>query len=408
MYSFGKYTKDMVIYHNLFTNKIPGYLQKADFDAIIFHQSLTLCGDRERYVRKIKLLRGLCVGLEAVKVALFQDEYINTDMSVRFLNELRVEYAFSVAPCSEWGNIYRGLWSGCTIYSMLTGYVDEKPSHYYKKTLSRKRNIDIGYRVVWDKLSVVLGKFGYDKVRIAECFLNASELEKYRLDIKVGSRYLIQGKAWNRFLSSCRYVLGVESGGSVLDVDGSIMGAVAQAMEAEPDITSRELYERYIEAEDGQFNLRSISPRHFEAIGQGACQILYEGWYSGILLPGVHYIPLKKDHSNFEEVVKLLADEEYRRKMVQRAFRDIIESDKYTYRRFVDDFYNTVFQEKKRGIVKNEKENFILWVRSSVHEIEVKFALLIITIMKKRNILKWAKSNKFIGCLLDGYYAARR
>ena len=52
---------------------------------------------------------------------------------------------------------------------------------------------------------------------------------------------------------------------------------------------------------------RTISPRHFEAAAFRICQVLFEGRYSGVLEPMVHYIPLKKDFSNIDEVIRRIS-----------------------------------------------------------------------------------------------------
>jgi len=69
-----------------------------------------------------------------------------------------------------------------------------------------------------------------------------------------------------------------------------------------------------------------MSPRVFEAAAVRSCQILFEGRYSGILEPMVHYIPLKKDFSNFEEVLRRYRDESIRRELTENAHRDLIAS----------------------------------------------------------------------------------
>jgi hypothetical protein len=51
----------------------------------------------------------------------------------------------------------------------------------------------------------------------------------------------------------------------------------------------------------------------------------------------VHYVPLKKDFSNFDEVVALIRDPRARTEIVERAHRDLIQSGAYSYERFVAD-----------------------------------------------------------------------
>lgn len=50
---------------------------------------------------------------------------------------------------------------------------------------------------------------------------------------------------------------------------------------------------------------KCISSRHFDAIGTGTCQILVEGRYNDLLTPNEHYIALKADYSNLQEVMEI-------------------------------------------------------------------------------------------------------
>jgi hypothetical protein len=109
--------------------------------------------------------------------------------------------------------------------------------------------------------------------------------------------------------------------------------------QAEPELSPEQVYERTVKPYDGVgVYYRTVSPRVFEAAATGTCQILYEGKYSGVVAPGVHYLPLRKDFANFDEIMRLYRDEGVRREMVQRAERDLIASGTYSYRRFIERF----------------------------------------------------------------------
>ncbi len=69
-----------------------------------------------------------------------------------------------------------------------------------------------------------------------------------------------------------------------------------------------------------------------------SCQILYEGHYSGVMEPMTHYIPLRKDFSNFDEVVEAFRDPELRQRLTDNAHRDLIASGRYAYEAFVAGF----------------------------------------------------------------------
>lgn len=405
--SFKKYSDHKICYYNMFTDRIPEYLKQVDFDAIIFHQTITLCGNKEKYYKMIDKLKEFLSGSHGVKIALFQDEYFYTEMSVIFINELKMDFIFSVAPKEEWTKIYKGVRRECKICPMLTGYISEKSKKYYKAAIAKRRTVDIGYRVVWDKPSIALGRFGYDKLRIAKLFLKKVDKQKFRLDIKTGSKYLIKGKNWNAFLSSCRFVLGAESGSGVLDFDGSIREAIFREIKRNPEVTVKELYQKYVGRRDGNFALKAISPRHFEAIEEGVCQILYEGDYSGILKPHLHYVPLKKDHSNFEQVMEIIQDERKRRNIVNRAFQDIVASGNYTYEKFVRQFFNIAFKSlisDKNRLSMKEK---IIYCRAKCHEIGVCGCLTIITFLKKKGLLTLLQKKRVTREIMNIYYEFR-
>mgnify|MGYP001372677976 FL=1 len=79
--------------------------------------------------------------------------------------------------------------------------------------------------------------------------------------------------------------------------------------------------------------------------------ILFEGKYQSIVEPGKHYIELKKDFSNIDEVIEKAQDPFVYQRITDRAYNDLILSGKYSYRLFVEDFC------KKVGIKSVDKKN---------------------------------------------------
>jgi hypothetical protein len=105
-----------------------------------------------------------------------------------------------------------------------------------------------------------------------------------------------------------------------------------------PSLSFGELSELLLDAWEDNIYYRTVSPRHFEAAALRVCQILFEGAYSGILRPLVHYIPLKKDFSNVDEVLRQFRDPDLRRSLTENAHRDLIASGEYSYAKFVEGF----------------------------------------------------------------------
>jgi spore maturation protein CgeB len=77
---------------------------------------------------------------------------------------------------------------------------------------------------------------------------------------------------------------------------------------------------------------KCISSRHFDAIGTHTCQILLEGRYNDILLPNQHYIALKSDFSNIEEVMDRFRDPLERNRIVEDAYNHIRNNHTYADR----------------------------------------------------------------------------
>jgi hypothetical protein len=64
--------------------------------------------------------------------------------------------------------------------------------------------------------------------------------------------------------------------------------------------------------------------------------VLIEGYYNGVLKPGLHYIELKRDFSNLNEVFLSMKDEEQRKLIAKKAYDDIVASGEYSYAKYVN------------------------------------------------------------------------
>ena len=133
----------------------------------------------------------------------------------------------------------------------------------------------------------------------------------------------------------------IEAGVSAFDLTGEVHSAYKDLAHAFPEDSFDQMVERLAPVMDpweDRIFYRTISPRHFEAAAFGICQILFEGAYSEILQPWRHYLPLKKDFSNFEEIVAHVLSPSARQTITQKATRDLIASEAYSYRGFIGTF----------------------------------------------------------------------
>jgi hypothetical protein len=273
----------------------------------------------------------------AVKVALPQDEFFYAKAICEFINEFGIQHVFSVSPPSEWPKIYRTVdFDKVKFQQVLTGYLEEGTLEKIKdvtNTISN-RNIDIGYRA-W-KAEPWLGRHGYLKTQIADLFAEKGPINRLATDISTRYEDTFRGDDWYKFLSDCKYTIGVEGGASLLDWDGKIRRKTQTYMAENPRVSFEEVEAACFPSLDGSLNLFAISPRHLEACATKTCQVLVEGKYNGVLDAGRHFIELKRDFSNIDDVFALMKDDGMRERMVEQTYRDVVQSGRYTYRTFVN------------------------------------------------------------------------
>jgi hypothetical protein len=216
--------------------------------------------------------------------------------------------------------------------NVLTGYVPEE-LRQRKAIPFEARRVDVGYR--GRKVPAWLGELGHEKWRIGIKF--AEDAARYGLVCDIGYREedRLYGNAWTDFLTRCKAVLGVESGASVFDFTGEIKKNVDEHLARDPTTPFETLRDLYFKDEEGKVSLAQISPRSFEAAALRTLMILYEGEYSGILVPWRHYVPLKKDHSNMDEVVAVLRDPARWEQITEQAFREVACDERNSFRAFV-------------------------------------------------------------------------
>jgi hypothetical protein len=203
-----------------------------------------------------------------------------------------------------------------------------------------ERIIDIGYR--GRSLMPYMGRGAQEKAQIGLGFRERASGSGLVLDIEVDEESRIYGSDWLQFVANCRAMLGVEAGASVFDLDDVVRSEYERLLASDATLTFEQLSERVLTPWENNVYYRTISPRHFEAAALGVCQILFDGRYSGALEPMEHYIPLAKNFSNFDEVLARFRDPSLRRTLADNAYRDLVASGTYSYRRFIESFDETL------------------------------------------------------------------
>ena len=306
-------------------------LRIADYDVVVLHYTVFVLHDDHLS----PWFREQLASFGGLKVQFIQDEYRHVDAMTTRMRELGIDLVFSSVPSEAVPLVYGPRLPGVEILPTLTGYVPAGLEGRPRQQL-QDRPLDVVYR--GRSIPYWLGRLGQDKVLIGREFLARAASTGLRCDVAWAEADRIYGDAWYRFLGSSRTTLGTESGASIVDFDGSLQERTEAYLRSNPTATFDEVEREILSPFEGNAVIRAISPRVFEAAALGTAMVNFAGRYSGVIEPGVHYIPLAKDFSNFDEVDAEIREEGALTAMVSRAYADLVASGRYSLGRFVEDF----------------------------------------------------------------------
>jgi len=301
----------------------------ARFDVVIIHFSVRLPYDQvaDSTSEALSSYSGL-------KALFIQDEYDYTRRSYYWIKRLGIHLVFTVVPTEGIARVYPPEeFPDVRFVSNITGYVPEKLPLGTDSCPPSARELIVGYR--GRPLPVRYGELGQEKVEIGRMVKRYCESHSIRHDIAWTEEERIYGPKWYEFMATCRAMLGSESGSNVFDWDGSMDNYIKSFRGANPAATEEGIYHQVVKPLEITGLMNQVSPRIFEALAHKTVLVLFEGNYSGVIIPEQHFIPLKKDGKNLEDVFTLLQDGKYVDAMAERAYRDIIASGKYSYQAFV-------------------------------------------------------------------------
>lgn len=332
----------------------PNDLMTLEFDVIVLHYSLfsmgsyyTLSQDFLEYIQHTK----------GHKVAFFQDDYRYCQKRFNFINTFQIDTIYTPLQPENIPKVYGSNTNAKYLFNYLCGYVCtdiiEKTKAYVRPW--KEREMDISYRA--RQLPYYLGSGGQEKHLIGLTFIDMCKKKQIplNLDIKINFNDRIYGNDWYQFLGNSKAVLGVESGGSIVDIEDIVVKSTEEYLKTHPKATFEEFYDVFLHKYDNNILYRVSSPRIFESAALKALMIMYEGNYSGIIQPDVHYIALKKDFSNFDDIIAKLHDTNLCKKIIDNAYQDLILSGKYSYRAFIVDFDKHLQQ---LGIIVGNKDDY--------------------------------------------------
>ncbi|MBF0267991.1 MAG: glycosyltransferase family 1 protein [Alphaproteobacteria bacterium] len=171
----------------------------------------------------------------------------------------------------------------------------------------------------------------------ALCFTqHLQDIPDLKIDISTDANSRFTRAQWAAFLQSCKMTIASEAGSSFIEYDDRTRFAVNDFLEANPGASFNDVFDRFFANYANPVSGKIISPRHFDAAGTKTCQILMEGRYNDILLPSVHYIPLKRDLSNQADVIEMMRNPDLSWRIAEQAYNHILSA--HTYQKRVATF----------------------------------------------------------------------
>lgn len=359
IFAFERYApENNYAYHHI-SKPVPEELQRLPWDVAIFDSTslgtVTL-RPRNRFVVIRNNLRFLRES-DALKLVFPQDDATHSALLDQFFAWLKVDAVYSVRPHQR-ELLYPITSQRAHFFSVLSGYVDDAAvdsMRSFAKPFDERRWV-VGQRVLahpaWG------GSLSLLKSRAALIMKEECIRRSIACDVSTEPGDAIVGKSWYRFLADCRFVVGAEGGMSVWDPYGTINDAVAEFTGAHPEATFEQIEDACFPGLDGVFEFPGVGPRLFEAAALGCGQILVEGEHRGLVLPWVHYIPLKRDFSNFDEVFAAMANRDRVRDMIAATQQDLVTSPKFRYRTMVEEVSSFIDGHCRRTAMTMSKAAF--------------------------------------------------
>lgn len=314
------FPKNRYLYHNVLLHS-PENLKRLDVDALILDVTILgiRWGNRESFHQFLADYSFLA-DLPVIKIALPQDEYDCHLLLDNWMTDWKIDIVYSVLA-KHWDVLYPRYSKAGNIELAYTGYLDETLLQYKPKPY-HQRQIDIGYRA--RKLPPYFGKIGETKWQIGLSVDKKARELNLLTDIAVGDSATLHNQSWYDFIENCKFMLGSNSGSSLLDPTGLIQANIRNYLVTHPHANYEEIKSLFFSDQADKYSFTAISPRVLEAAMLKSCQILVKGEYSGILEPWVHYIPIEEDASNFSEVYDFMQNENAVLNMIDRCREKIL------------------------------------------------------------------------------------
>lgn len=309
---------------------IPSHVDLDRFDVVAIHYSLHINDPTNHFLSLKSMERIGKYG--GVKCIWMHDEYRCVNETVAKLRQLGIDLIFTIVPEDVSPVIYpASALPDTRVETILAGYVSEALEAIEAPPFEA-RDLDVVYRA--RRPPFWLGSFAFEKIQIGERFKKMAEGTSLVTDISVEEWDRIYAADWLKFLARSKAALSVESGVSVVDFTGEIEASVNAYVAAHENAEFADVA-HIVSPYDEKVSIKCISPRIFEMAACRSLIIAYPGRYSDVIEPWVHYVPLARDFSNFDDISDMIRNRpEDCSRIIERAHADLIASHRYRYEHF--------------------------------------------------------------------------
>jgi hypothetical protein len=336
--------------------EISDALNLERFDVLGIHYTLHLSAKDNYYLGTKSMQR--IAEFKGLKCVWLHDEYRNVNDVVEKLHRMKIDIIFTLASGAVKDVLYpKYKLPHARVETVFAGYAPLTEKNSMTAPLIG-RDIDIGYRT--RRPPFWLGQLGQEKINIGLGVKERAGNTQLVVDISVEEKDRVYGKKWDLFLRRCKTVLCVESGASILDFEGNVEKIVDDELLKNPQLTFADIYDRHLKEIDGKWLLNPVSPRVMEAAAAKTVMIGFEGKYSGIIFPWKHYIPLKKDFSNLNEVFAAIQNSSFLQEIANNTYNDLILTPGFSYADFAHQCNSIMCEEihKRKTKIVNDLDRY--------------------------------------------------
>lgn len=384
IYAFERYAPDNdYVYHRI-QLPVTAVLRETDWDAVIFDSTslgVVTIRPRERFHR-LREEWAFLRSHPAVKIAFPQDDASHSALYDYWLHWMRTDVVFTVRP-EKVERLYPLTSKSATFVPTVAGFLDDKSLHELAARARpwHERGLVMGQRVT--RYPAWGGRFARRKSDIVLRIGEECARRGLPVDISTDTKDVLHGDEWFDFLGNCRFVAGAEGGHGLCDPYGAIQDAVNDYVARHPDAEFEEIEQACFEGLDGQELFPGFAPRVLEAALMGCGQLMLEGHYRGFIRPGEHYIEVRDDYANLDDVFAQMSNPDHVAGMIANCTRDLVLNPAFRFSTLVADLFGWIETRQRTDKRRQSTDSHASRIRRR-HFDELRDALAVVGVERER------------------------